>query len=165
MRFNGRNKLETYGELTESNSGFDPGQGFIILEVQKKLLRFLVECCRLILQDLPKPSLTDDTVLVQPEPDLPPTSDNSTPSLASMASETAYRLPARLDWKRLQTLIDAKRSAAEDHVWNLREDPAYFADVAGDISEHRSERAFTVNGGSIRFWGSPCSGFMSWRRR
>ncbi|KAK5017276.1 hypothetical protein LTR39_001635, partial [Cryomyces antarcticus] len=40
----------------------------------------------------------------------------------------------------------AKRSAAADHVWALREDPGYFADVVRDYKEHRQEMLLDENG-------------------
>ena len=63
-----------------------------------------------------------------------------------MAAETPYRLPARLDLDRIEALLQAKVSAAEDHVWALREDPSYFAEQLGKIKEHRQEMIKDRNG-------------------
>lgn len=48
-----------------------------------------------------------------------------------------YRLPARLDLARLQSLLVAKRASTEDHIWSLRKDPGYFADNILEMKEHR----------------------------
>lgn len=47
--------------------------------------------------------------------------------------------PAHLDLRRLQGLVAARRSAAEDHIRSLREDPGYFADAVLDMKENRQE--------------------------
>ncbi|KAM0228265.1 hypothetical protein ACHAP5_011998 [Fusarium lateritium] len=56
-----------------------------------------------------------------------------------MAAEAPYRLPEKLDFNRLTSLLEARKFAAEDHVWSLREDPAYFADQFREIQDHRQE--------------------------
>ncbi|KAF9271414.1 hypothetical protein BGZ68_003676, partial [Mortierella alpina] len=52
---------------------------------------------------------------------------------------TPYRLPAHLDLTHLQDIVAAKRSAMEDHIWSLREDPSYFAETMLDMKDHRQE--------------------------
>lgn len=132
-------------DLSVSGIGFHPGHGLQVLETQQETLRFLVQCCYLILHDLPSSSLTDQSVPVQPEP-LPIVRDeNEWPSLASITADAPYRVPAHVDFRRLQAIIAAKRSAAEDHIWALREDPGYFADFVGDWSEHRQEMLLDTN--------------------
>ncbi|KAF4969543.1 hypothetical protein FSARC_3226 [Fusarium sarcochroum] len=56
-----------------------------------------------------------------------------------MAAEAPYKLPASLDIERLASLLEAKMSATEDHVWSLREDPAYFAQQFLEVKDHRQE--------------------------
>jgi hypothetical protein len=56
-----------------------------------------------------------------------------------MAAEAPYRVPAKLDLDRIYSLLQAKTSAAEDHLWTMREDPAYFASRLLDAKEHRQE--------------------------
>ena len=150
MLFSGQTTPETYGELVAwddddrafdwmiSGIGMQPAEGLQILEIQQKVLCFLVKCCRLILHDLP-PSLIDQGLPVEHQ--LPPISldPNTWHSLGNIAAEAPYRVPAHLDLNRLIAMIAAKRSAAKDHLWALREDPSYFADAAGDLSEHRQE--------------------------
>ncbi|KAK3357834.1 hypothetical protein B0T25DRAFT_630794 [Lasiosphaeria hispida] len=64
---------------------------------------------------------------------------NGFDSLAVMAAETPYRPPARIDFAQMESLLEAKVSAAKDHIWALREDPDYFAGQMIDIREHRQE--------------------------
>ena len=158
MLFLGRSTPETYGALTnwisnadakawlEMRNGFLPGQGLIILEIQQKILHFLVQCCFLIFQDLPVSSLIDESAPSQPEPAFLPIADGSLPSLETIVAEAPYRVPAHLDAKRLLHMVLAKRSAAEDHIWTLREDPGYFADAVKAYDDHRTERLLDTKG-------------------
>lgn len=158
MLLSGQSKPEYYGQLMRwedhddafewmaSGFEFQPGMGLLVLERQQKILDFLVKCCHLLLQDMAARSLIDETVPVQPEP--PPIVMNETAyqSVAAVAAEAPYRVPAHLDLQRLQSLISARRSAAEDHIWVLREDPSYFAEVVNDVGEHRQETLLDING-------------------
>jgi hypothetical protein len=151
MMFTGRHTPETYGELIAwkdhpeafhwltSQRGAHPGQGLLILEIQERLYQFLVDCCKAILHDMSEKALADPGIPIQPEP--PSISDNATGLvlLATTAAEAPYRLPADLDLTRLELLVEAKLSAAEDHVWALREDPGYFAQTVLNWREHRQE--------------------------
>ncbi|KAF8635999.1 hypothetical protein AX15_000160 [Amanita polypyramis BW_CC] len=76
---------------------------------------------------------------VQPEPPTLSTSETGLNSLATVAAEAPYRLPTSLDLSRILDIIAAKCSAAEDHIWTLREDPSYFSDIMLDAKEHRLE--------------------------
>ena len=87
----------------------------LVLKIQHKLLSFLVQFYKLILHDLPPESLTSQSVPVQPEP-LFPMDKTKWSSLAVVAAETTYQVPARLDLKQLQAIISAKRSEAEHHI-------------------------------------------------
>ena len=142
---------ESYGRLIAWNDdddamamcfdhrGHPPGQGLLILEIQEKILDFLLQCCSKILHDVPSDALTDDSIPAQPEPpSLKNTSGNHT--LASMVAEAPYRLPAQIDFERLLSILSSKRSASEDYVWSLREDPSLFQDALLTWSEHRQEQ-------------------------
>lgn len=158
MMFTGRTTPETYGELIawedhdeacdwmQTGAGMHPGQGLQLLETQQRIWSFLVDCCLQILHDMPPKSLMLAEAPVQPEP--PPVSGQEAGwhSLAVVAAEAPYRIPAALDLARLIAMIESKRSAAEDHIWALREDPGYFADVVGDWKEHRQEMLPDTNG-------------------
>ncbi|KIL85366.1 hypothetical protein FAVG1_11322 [Fusarium avenaceum] len=67
-------------------------------------------------------------------------------SMSVMAAEAPYRLPIVLDVNRLNSLLEARKLEAEDHVWSLREDPAYFAEQFREIQDHRQEMIPDVEG-------------------
>ncbi|KAB8075126.1 hypothetical protein BDV29DRAFT_172510 [Aspergillus leporis] len=151
MMFTGRTTPETYGQLLHWNDddrafdwmvtryGMHPGEGLLALEIQERLYRFLVECCLLLLCDYTRESILQDDIPVQPEPPAVSTLEPGMNTLTLITAEAPYRLPASLDLGRLRSIVAAKRSAAEDHIWALREDPGYFADVILDRREHRPE--------------------------
>lgn len=149
MMFTGRNTPETYGELfsweehqpsmnwATNGRGAIPGCGLQILEVQERVYSFLLACCRDLLHDMSEGDLLGAPV--QPEPPRLSTAEPGIDSLATVASEAPYRVPAHLDLGRLKELIEGRRTVAEDHIWTLREDPSYFADVVFEMMEHRQE--------------------------
>ncbi|KAJ4390060.1 hypothetical protein N0V93_007533 [Gnomoniopsis smithogilvyi] len=152
MILNGANSPEEYGKLVAwddhpdafnwmtSRKQFLPGEGLMILEAQERLLAFLVNCCKQILHEVAQENLTSTTVPVHPEPQLKTEAEtNGFDSLAIMAAEAPYRAPAQLDLGRMVSLLTARTSAAEDHLWALREDPGYFADTLRELKEHRGE--------------------------
>jgi len=152
-------------ELLKYGRGFDPGTGKVILEIQREILRFLLNCCEAILHDysldLVNSALTKQTIKEQirvhyglvRSRDRRPTADTNrfdSPlkqtrvsaqlrSLANFSSKAPYRLPAHLDFKAFKSVISAKRDAVEDHIWALREDPGYFKEHLGDYFECRQE--------------------------
>ncbi|KAK5989972.1 hypothetical protein PT974_08235 [Cladobotryum mycophilum] len=66
-------------------------------------------------------------VPIKPEPHLKTQIEtNGFESLAVMASEAPYRLPAEMDLARIGSVLGAGARAAEDHILTLREDPADF---------------------------------------
>lgn len=149
MMFTGRDTPAKYGELLSwddhedafdwmfTQRGVHPGEGLQVLEIQERLYGFLLACCRDILHDASDEDLV--SAPVQPEPPRLSTAEPGIDSLAAVTTEAPYRVPAHLDLRRLQGLVTARRSAAEDHIWSLREDPGYFADVVLDMKEHRQE--------------------------
>ncbi|KAH6959595.1 hypothetical protein BKA56DRAFT_600607 [Ilyonectria sp. MPI-CAGE-AT-0026] len=152
MVLHGATTADEYGKLVAWDShpdAFDwmhtrkqflPGEGLLVLKIQARLMSFLVDCCHQLLHDIPTSSLISDAYAVQPEPQLKTDTDASGfASLATMAAEAPYRLPARLDFGRLESLLEAKKSAAEDHAWALREDPAYYTEQFRETKDHRQE--------------------------
>lgn len=135
--------FEAFLENTQSLGEFLTGEGLLILEAQDRTMSFLVACAQAILHPLSPASVLSDEYPPQPEPALPPSKqmlhNTFYDSLATFAVEAAYRPPSRLDMPRIQTLLVASASAAEDHLWALREDPDYFATIMFDQREHRYE--------------------------
>ena len=158
MLLSGQSKAAYYGQLVpwEDNDNafewmvsrveFQPGEGLLVLERQQKILGFLLKCCHLLLQDMTASSLIDNTVPKRPDPPPIVANETSYQSVAAVAAEAPYRVPAHLDLQRLRSLISARRSAAEDHVWALREDPNYFEEIVREVGEHRQETLPDVHG-------------------
>lgn len=158
MLLHGQTTPETYGKLLSwdehelafewmlSGLQFHPGMGLLVLQIQQGVLEFLVLCCRKILHDLPFDSLTDSSIPVQPEPATLLPTETAYTSLAALAADAPYRVPAHLDFRHLRSLAAARSSAANDHIHALREDPGYFSSVIGDYSEHRQETLLDTNG-------------------
>ena len=158
MMLNGQTSPTTYGRLLDWSLheeaqnlmkigiGDQPGEGLVTLEIQEKILRFLVECAEIILHDL-LPLIKSSTSVPQSLP--PPTShhtDTEWPSLAAVVAEAPYQVPKQFDFSGIRSLVMAKRAEAEDHIWSLREDPGYFQDAVSEWSEHRGERLLDLNG-------------------
>ncbi|KAF7553797.1 hypothetical protein G7Z17_g3396 [Cylindrodendrum hubeiense] len=127
-------------EWMHTRKEFIPGECLLILELQERLMGFLVECCQELLHDIPEERLISDDFPVQTEPRIKSESDSSGfESLAVLAAEAPYRVPAQLDLGRIELLLGARTSAAEDQLWTLREDPSYFAQQLLETKEHRQE--------------------------
>lgn len=155
MAFVGRKDVETYGEFmsferdSEVTDSINRGltvhvdHGIQILSIQYGILNFLVRCCREI---IPEKIKTGIEFVPQPQP--PHLSDNldACSSLDIVAREAPYRLPAKVDFQWMRTLVSAKRNQAVDHVWALREDPGYFDDVMRESREHRLELLLDASG-------------------
>lgn len=137
---------DAFNEYT-NRMQFMPGEGLIVLEAQKLVMDFLVIFCNKMLHDIPTETLLTDEYPVQPEP--PFRTDEQTSgfgSMAVMALEAPYRAPARVDFERICDSLGAKVAAAEDHIWQLRENPGYFMEQMHDLMEHRQEILKDTNG-------------------
>ena len=110
---------------------FPASHGLQILEVQCRILGFLLTSCQLLLRDHDLSSIA----LVPSQPARAMPSQQSF-SIASLAVEASYRVPQKLDLKRLKVIVKARVEAAEDHIWSLREDPGYFAQQMKEWAEH-----------------------------
>lgn len=156
MLFQDRTTAETYGELRSFDisaegyellrTGLSPGTGLVVLEIQQRIMQFLVDCCKEILHDIPAATILDAEV--QAEPKISTSTTSGFTSLSEMRSDAAYRLPERVDFPRLKAIFHAKRSAAEDHIWQLREDPSYFVETLREGMDHRYEHVKSASGGS-----------------
>lgn len=174
MVMDGALSEDEYGTLVPRDSDADwlngdqkqisPGEGLLILEAQERLLAFLVDSCRQILHDITETEMFSDRFPVVSEPSLKmETEVNGFDSLAIMAAEAPYRVPAKLDFDRLILLLSARVSAAEDHMWALREDPGYFSEHVFDMKEHdpeiikdlRGHTPFDDSRRSDKYWEGP----------
>jgi hypothetical protein len=146
---------QKYGEILscDDNGGrgriaslkqFSASDGLLVLEVQERLMSFLVECCRAILGGIHNAEPTPKPVQISPALRLR-TETGSFPTLATLASEAPYRVPARTDFERMESLLEAKMLAARDHIWALREDPRYFLEAVQDVKQHRLETKHDTN--------------------
>jgi hypothetical protein len=138
---------ESYGSFEEYESREDaqdhvrsgravhPVQGIQILIIQVFIMRMLQECCEAILRDLDKHVVIAGIISNNPEP---PRLDEASDAIftADIMYDAPYRLPGRLDLARLRSLIAARIDELEEHVWTLRKDPGYFADLMQRTWEH-----------------------------
>ncbi|KAF7920988.1 hypothetical protein BELL_0534g00060 [Botrytis elliptica] len=173
-------KVETYGRLVSwdeddaaadlmfTERQFSPGDGLKAFELQEKIYPFLIRCCELILHDFTKSGALLDANIptgIAPDPVVAPEPTTAAvteilPSLATISAEAPYRLPANIDFERLREIFAARLSAAEDYLFDLREDPGFFADTINDWSEHRNDALLDTNGNphptgphTQDFWG------------
>ncbi|KAI0141523.1 hypothetical protein BJ166DRAFT_604128 [Pestalotiopsis sp. NC0098] len=126
---------------------FLPGEGLLVLEIQQRLLTFLVDVSQTILHDIPSEKLTSDEFSILPEP-LSRTSEDATglSNLGDLAMQAPYRPPAKIDLAKIESLLAAKVTRLEDHIWALREDPSYFSDLVFEKGDHRSEQIKDIRG-------------------
>jgi len=68
------------------------------------------------------------------------------PSLDKIVREAPYRVPANVSFLALHALAEARFTAAEDHVWSLREDPAYFLETTNSWVEHSTLQVLDAHG-------------------
>ena len=114
------------------------------LEKERKL-DFLRRCAELILHDIP---LDDRRIPLQPDPGevLLANEEAQHLSLQTDILEASYRVPPRYDMSRIRSFVFAKRDEYQDEIWNLREDPVYFAETILEWAEHRHEQVRMSDG-------------------
>jgi hypothetical protein len=156
MMFTDCQDAGSYGELVQMSTSSDAperplvaqglpvGMGLLILHAQESTMSFLGYCTKLILHDLSPAEIFNSPLL--PAPTILPENDTGFASLAVMAAQAPYRIPAQLDFDRIVSLLTARRDQAADHLWSLREDPGYFCDYANEVHQHRSEVLSTKSG-------------------
>lgn len=115
---------------------YSPIVGLFILEIQDGIYKFLADCAIHIMHDTDLPAILLSPSVPAPNPPSPDDKQQRWRSLPALALEMPYRAPGELDIDSVQMLVSAKRSAAEDHIWLLREDPGYFVDNLKDCMEH-----------------------------
>lgn len=117
------------------SKSFHLGEGLLTLEIQSKILAFLVLCTELLLHDqdlqsvpLYSPSdslsgaLKSADAVAAPKP-------TEWRSRMKANTEAAYEVPRQSSLQYLRGLAVAKKDEVEDGIWALRENPSYFQDA------------------------------------
>ena len=113
--------------------------GLLVLEIQDKILDFLVNLSGCILHG----KQLDDafkSVPVALEPAVLPLDYGELPSALDFALEKPYLVPQKITMERLQSFAETCLQDWRDHALKLREDPAYFSKVYREWAEHCSEQ-------------------------
>ena len=159
MMFTGRKDVDRYGELVRVDAfpahkerpqvdrGVSVSDGILVLRAQFETMKFLQNCCHLILGDISEDVIPRSPAL--PPPTLSAGAGAGFVSLEIMAAEAPYRVPAHIDFDRMISLLGAKRDQVLDHLCSLREDPAYFQEYILDFSQHRPGAIGTECGPSV----------------
>lgn len=157
MILNGAKTAEEYGKIVKwgydeeqwiyEGIQFWPGEGLLILKAQARILEFLVHCCHQLLHEIPPDTMISSAYPVQPAPSLKTGTDESGhTSMAALALEAPYKVPTDLNLDRIASLLEAQMSAMEDHIWAMREYPAYFAEQLLENRDHSMESMLDSNG-------------------
>lgn len=145
---------QTFANRTPSRAEKPPGVGLLILEIQEKVMRFLVQLSELVLHDFDLGSQFN-SLPVLPEPPFIGSSAEWN-SLASVSAEAPYRPPSRVNFKRLHAIVSAKRLSSESHIHDLREDPGYFSQIMLERRDHRPELMVDTMGNKHALADEPC---------
>lgn len=120
------------------------GEGLIVLEIQEKILDFLVSAGKLILHDIHDfefsnlpiqyqsglPSLLQPTIQATGEKD----------PLPVIAAKAAYGTPTDFDFNVICKLARGRAEVARDSVWELRQDPGYYAEILKELGSIMNSR-------------------------
>ncbi|KAG4437659.1 hypothetical protein IFR05_006870 [Cadophora sp. M221] len=87
-------------------------EGLLVLEIQQKVLQFLESCCEGILHDRPLPNPNEGWT-----------------TMNDMNRSAPYSAPMSFDFRLLISLLAARLTMTEDHLWDLRVDPSYFLET------------------------------------
>lgn len=174
MLMNGQSTRDTYGPMVFGSQnkdaaqdvylrGFHLGEGLLLFRIQDKLMSFLVRCTELLLQDMGLPDEAIDARVATPHSSLSIGKGLANSGVAKwrlmMESNTKAILSSTATFaiERLWELAAAKRDEAEDELWALREDPAYFQAALQDRFERIARRhgrrpRVICHGVSVSIW-------------
>ncbi|CCD51808.1 hypothetical protein BofuT4P10000090001 [Botrytis cinerea T4] len=167
---------ERSDEAYASGLGFSPPKAMLILRAQAFTYQFLVNCCSAILHDIPTLLDNNHDFNIVTEPEDISASSSQRLSTAFSAIESPYRPPSQIDFQRIEDLLEARLAAAEDHLWSLREDPSYFAEILAARDERHcytsksDSKGFEVHNVleyaciSLLVWNNLLEDFRHWRR-
>ncbi|KAI4678044.1 uncharacterized protein J4E88_006562 [Alternaria novae-zelandiae] len=144
-----RPRTKAWDEYVPDSNGYEhcPRVSLQTLHIQQRILRFLVTCSKLVLHDH-----TEDTLVRYPALDEPPYADLELradvghTTFADALVNAPYRSRRSIDLARLRGYFKASCEDAKDHIFALREDPSYFADVFLDLSDHSVEMTHNEKG-------------------
>ncbi|KAI1659909.1 hypothetical protein F4813DRAFT_352365 [Daldinia decipiens] len=166
MLFREPPSLDTYGQFhfdidddVRFNDGsdrevFTPDNGFRILAAQDRLYHFLIRCCEAILHDIPTEDLTqaDQPIVRLPAVVIPKSNSPRLRSFAIDSFEELYKRPCRTEFSRIESIVRAMLSAAEDHLMSMREDPDYFRMVLNQREETCPGHLLDINSRGHSFY-------------
>jgi hypothetical protein len=138
---------EAAAQAMADGDAVHPVHGLHILALQTYMYGFLKECIMGIitdkLEELNKVSsgfdMTREGPVLVPHECRRCCRTEGFSSLQDIIRDSQYRAPTLRDIDRLEALVSACKTEAEDHIWMLREDPGYFAEVVNEHKEHRPE--------------------------
>lgn len=116
---------------------FNAADGLIVLRIQYHTLKFLTECCHIILHDRIA-EINDNQTPTVAEPEPLPAHDEDTDSTVHAAGQRPYRVP-HADLEEMLSLARAALEDAEAHAWALHEDPSYYVGEAKELKENSAE--------------------------
>ncbi|KAF2739475.1 hypothetical protein EJ04DRAFT_398625, partial [Polyplosphaeria fusca] len=143
-----------YGSIVKSRSfadwglglNVDPADGFEILEIQERIMRFLCVACKSILHDKGPDFTASAAYPILPVLPAPTSEESEWLSITSIALQSQYTRPEATDLLQLKALIDGRVAAADDHILALQEDPRFFADYIRELEEHNVFNILMENG-------------------
>lgn len=125
------NTQQKYQAATARDDTMAVGVGLLALEMQVKMIEFLVKMSQLMLQDMNK--LTGANIMESPLwPDLPA----GVSSLSAAVGRRVFDGPLKSDFSTLSKIIASSLEAKRDHLWAMREDPAYFENTVAEAKGH-----------------------------
>lgn len=133
---------EEAGDPYQNLFGMLPGEGLYVLKIQDRVLSFLETLCGLILHDLDAlPATfhlvpTHSTICSVESTCSQAIGSGERLSLAEIAADAAYQAPTSVSLCVLESLVRARLEAAQDHAWDLRQDPAYYSDTVTQATTH-----------------------------
>lgn len=131
-----RRKAFLYGAVT----------GINILVLQREVLGFLNKCCIAILHDIPPMLLSSHDLAIQAEPPTLLGHDELRRTFTDAAKFGPYLSRNKPDFARLRYLITTVLHSVKDHAWQMREDPAYFAEHVQAHANHQTENILDAKG-------------------
>ena len=129
------------------SKSFHLGEGLMTLEIQSKILAFLIRCTELLLHDQDLKSVPQYTTSVTLSGALKAANPIAAPKPTEWRSrmkantKAAYEVPRQASLHYLRGLAVAKKDEVEDEIWALRENPSYFQDAL----ENRRQELRTVS--------------------